>query len=71
VPAVPYCVRYKCTVHVDCGDNDGDKDDLHCRQHPPYVGVVPEPRTWAMLGVGVAVVGGVLRRRRGAARALV
>jgi PEP-CTERM motif-containing protein len=37
---------------------------------PPPVPGVPEPQTWAMMAIGFALVGGILRRRRrdGAAR---
>jgi hypothetical protein len=61
VPVVPYCERYKCPVN--CGDDNGDKDDTGCGK-PKFVAVVPEPKTWAMMGAGVAAVGVLLRRRR-------
>ena len=35
---------------------------------PPSVGVVPEPATWAMLILGMGLVGGAMRRRSAAVR---
>lgn len=67
IPEVPYCERYKCPVH--CVDNDGDQDDKGCGKRPRLVQAVPEPRVWAMFGLGIATLGGLLRRRRSAAGA--
>lgn len=53
---------------VDTDSSGGDQglgvDNLRIAATTAAVSAVPEPATWAMLAVGIGIVGGTLRRRR-------
>ena len=51
------------------GSTGFDVDSVGYANFALIAGVVPEPSTWAMMILGFGAVGGVLRRRSGAAKA--
>lgn len=51
---------------VDPDNSDQDLTNAHLHVDLPHytLAPVPEPGTWALLAAGLAVVGGIARRRR-------